>query len=151
MELVYRVEATLGEPTAVGAVADGVRLDVPFDGRITGGAIAGGRAWGLDYVVQRRNGIAVVEARDVFELPGGGVMYAHARGYAVPPAGTKMPSVEAMLAPDFEPPDLWLPIRAFSLCETVAPEFEELNHTLVKVDGRLNSGTAELVFEGWAV
>lgn len=151
MELIYRVEATLGEPTSVGAVDHGVRLDVPFEGNVTDGLLAGAKAGGLDYVIQRRDGVAAVEARDAFELPDGGVVYAHARGYSVPPEGTAMPPPEAALAPDFEPPDLWVAIRAFALCETRVPGFETLNHTVVQVRGRLNAGLGELVFEGYGV
>lgn len=151
MELIYRVEAALADPTSVGLVSGGARLDVPFEGRITGGLLAGGVVRGVDYVIQGPNGVAAVEARDAFELPGGGVLYAHARGYSVPPPGVEMPAVEKLLDPDHEPPDVWTSIRAFALCETVAPEFAWLNHTLVSVEGRLNGAAGELVFEGRAV
>jgi hypothetical protein len=150
-DLIYRVEAAMGDPAATQLVADGVRIDVPFEGRVTAGALAGARASGMDYVLQRRDGIGVVEARDAFELPGGAVVFAHARGYAFPPPDVEWPEPETAAAPDFMAPDVWLGICAFAFCETGDEELDRLNRTVVRVSGWLNNATAKLVFEGRAV
>jgi hypothetical protein len=66
----------------------------------------------------------------------------------VPPPGVALPSLEDLLAPDFEPPDVALLINGYALCQTGVPEYDHLNRTLVKIDGWVNNGTGELVFEG---
>ena len=125
----------------------GLRIDIPFEGRVAAGELAGGRAWGHEYLFQRADGVGVIDARDTLEIPGGH-LHAQARGFVVPPPGVALPSLEDMLAPDFEPPDVRLLINGYALCQTGVPEYEHLNRTLVKIDGWVNNATGELVFEG---
>lgn len=148
MELIYRFEATLEESAIVGPVAAGIRFDIPFSGQLVAGEIAGGRGWGSDYLLQRNDGIAQVDAQDTFELPGGEHLHARAQGFVVPPEGVEMPSIEEMLSPDFAPADVRMLIDAFAICETGSQRFGHLNRTLVKVDGWVNNATGELVLEG---
>ncbi|MCB0874877.1 MAG: hypothetical protein R2718_09810 [Solirubrobacterales bacterium] len=150
MELLYRYEAKLAEPTPVGPVPGGIRIDIEFHGELTAGILAGGSGWGSEYLLQRSDGVGQIDARDTFEIPGGGVLHAKAKGFVLPPEGVAMPSIEAMLDPGFEPPDVRMLIHAYALCSTGSPEFEHLNRTLVKVDGWVNNGTGELVLEGHA-
>lgn len=150
MDLLYRYEATLGDVTPIGPVAEGIRIDIPFDGRLVAGELAGGRGWGTEYLLQRRDGIGVIDARDTFEIPGG-FLHAQARGFVEPPPGVALPSIEEMLAPDYVPADVDLLINGFALCQTAVPAYEHLNRTLVKIDGHVNNATGVLVFEGRAV
>lgn len=150
MTLLYRFEGRLGEPAPIGPVPGGLRLDIPFEGRLVDGLLAGGRGWGYDYLLQRIDGTAVIDARDTFEIPGGH-LHAQARGFVVAAAGARMPSVDEMLSPGFSPADVRLLINGYALCQTGVPEYEHLNRTLVKVDGWVNNATGELVLEGRAV
>lgn len=69
----------------------------------------------------------------------------------LPSEGVTIPSIEAMLAPDFEPADVRMLIHGYAICQTGAPGCEHLNRTLVKIDGWVNNAMRELVFEGRAV
>ncbi len=149
MDLLYRYEGTLGTATPIGPVAEGIRIDVPFDGRIVAGELAGGRGWGTDYLLQRNDGIGVIDARDTFEIPGGH-LHARARGFVIPPPGVALPTAEEMLAPGFVPANVDLVIDGFALCQTAVPAYEHLNRVLVKVDGHVNNATGALVLEGRA-
>jgi hypothetical protein len=150
MELLYRYEAELAEPVPVGPVPAGIRIDLEFRGALVGGTLAGGRGWGSEYLLQRSDGVGVIDARDTFEIPGG-FLHAQAKGFVLPPEGLALPSIEEMSAPDFEPADMRLLIHGFALCQTGVPEFEHLNRALVKIDGWVNNATRELVFEGRTV
>jgi hypothetical protein len=150
MELLYRFEGTLDQPTVLGPVVPGLRLDWTFSGRSTAGRLAGGRAWGTDYQLLRRDGIALFDARDTIAVDGGHVQ-AIARGYVMAPEGAAMPTVEAMLDPGFQPADIRYLIHGYGVLETGVPAYEDLNRALVKVDGWVNMATGELVFDGRAV
>jgi len=147
MSLLYRFEGTLGDIAPIGPVPGGIRIDIPFTGSLTDGELAGGAGRGDEYLLQRADGVGVIDARDTFEIPGG-YLHAQARGFVTPPPGIAMAPVEAMLAPDFEPPDVRMRIDGFALCQTGVPAYERLNRTLVKIDGWVNNATGELVFEG---
>ena len=150
MDLLYRFEGTLGDVAPVGLVPHGLRIDIPFAGRLTDGVLGDGPARGVEYLLQRRDGVGVIDARDTFAIPGG-FLHARAYGFVRPPAGVAPPPLEAMVDPGYEAPDLPLTIDGFALCETGVAAFAHLNRTLVKIDGWVNNGTGELVFEGRAV
>ncbi|HWV87087.1 MAG TPA: hypothetical protein VNZ62_16680 [Capillimicrobium sp.] len=149
MDLLYRFEGTLGDVAPVGLAPHGLRIDIPFTGRLTEGVLGDGPAHGTEYLLQRRDGVGVIDARDTFAIPGG-FLHARAHGFVRPPADVAPPPLEAMLDPAYEAPDLPLAIDGFALCETGVPAFEHLNRVLVKIDGWVNNGTGELVFEGRA-
>ena len=145
--LLYRFEGRLADIAPIGPVPGGVRIDVPFTGSIVAGALAGGEAFGTDYLLQRDDGVGVIDARDTFAIPGG-FLHATATGFVVPPDGVEMPSGAELLAADFMPPDIRLRIDAVAVCQTGVPAYEQLNRVLVKVDGWVNNATRELVLEG---
>lgn len=149
MELLYRFEATLDQPAPIGPVTEGLRIDHPFRGRLTDGALAGGAGWGVDYLTLRPDGVGVVDARDTFEVPGG-LLHAHARGYVTAPEGRRAPAIEDMLSPDFVPEDVAFDIRGFALCQTGVPGLEVLNRTVVAITGSVNMSTGALIIEGHA-
>jgi hypothetical protein len=146
MELLYRFEGRIGASTPVGLLGEGLRLDNAFEGRITDGILAGGRAWGTDYVRLRDDGVWVLDAREVIEVPGGRV-HASARGYGLPPDGLSAPDLEASLRPGYAPPDARFEIRVAALCETGAPGLGWLNRTVAAVEGWFNMANGELVYE----
>lgn len=150
MELLYRYEATLQQPTPIGPVPGGFRIDIPFDGVLVAGTLAGGRGWGVEYLMQRPDGVGAIDARDTFEIPGGH-LHAQASGFVMPPPGVEPITPEALLRPGYEMPDANLTIHGFALCQTAVPEFEHLNRTLVRIDGWVNNATGELVLEGRAL
>lgn len=149
MELLYRFEGSLGDVAPVGLAPHGLRIDIPFAGRLTEGILGDGPARGVEYLLQRRDGVGVIDARDTFTVPGGFV-HARAHGFVTAPDGVAPPPLEAMADPGYEAPDLPLIIDGYALCETGVPAFEHLNRTLVKIDGWVNNATGELVFEGRA-
>lgn len=144
MDLIYRFEGELDEPSVIGPVTDGTRIDFSFSGDLVDGEIAGGKGRGLDYARQRDDGIVVFDARNIFEIPGGH-LHLKAQGYTSPPPGY-VPG-----DPQSGPPDVRMIICGYGFCETGVPEYAHLNRTLERVDGWVNMATRELVLEGRTV
>lgn len=148
--LIYRFEARLTDRLPVGLLPEGLRLEVPFEGRITGGPLAGACITGIDHLLIRPDGVGVIDAPETISR-GSLHLAAHARGYVVPPEGAPVPPVAAMLEPDFAWPDVPFAVRGFALLRTASPDLDFLNRTAVALRGRVNMNTGELTVEGTAL
>lgn len=141
----YRFEAQLSV-NPVGLVPEGLLMANAFEGTITEGFLCGGRVWGVDHLLIRRDGISVIDApktlgrgaRSVVEL---------VRGYCLPPEGLQMPELERLLAPDFEWPDVPFTISGCSMFRVADPEFSELAQSIARIDGRVSMATGKLEVE----
>lgn len=147
MSLVYRVEATLSEVIPVGLVPEGVRLDAHFSGRVVEGPLSGASMRGVDYLLLRADGIGVIDAYEVVSTDAGQHVSVHAQGYITPPPEVQLPPPEILLSPEFEWPDLPLPMHGFVLYRTGAQELAWMNRTSLGFEGSVNVGTGELIIE----
>lgn len=147
MSLLYRVEASLSEVIPVGLVPEGVRLDVHFAGRVVEGPLSGATLRGVDYLLLRADGIGVIDAYEVVSTEAGQHISIHAQGYVTPPPEVQLPPPEVLLSPEFQWPDLPLPMHGFVLYRTGAQEMAWMNRTAVGFEGTVNVGTGELMIE----
>ena len=150
MDLLYRLEAQLTEILPIGLVPEGLRLDVYFDGRLTRGELAGAQVRGIDYLLLRTDGVGVVDAREAVVADEGHVEI-KAQGYVVPPGDVELPPPDLILAPGFIWPDVELPVQEFALLRTGVAEWQDLNATIVALEGSVNPGTGQLVLEAKAL
>jgi hypothetical protein len=135
LRLVYRLEATLGEPLALGETARGQRRIVPLTaGMFTGPLISGKLVPGgsADWQVVLPDGTALADLRYTLETEAGRLLYVQARGVRDGSA-----DVLARLArgDDVEPSEYTF--RSSIQIETAAAELEWLNKgVFIAVGGR---------------
>lgn len=149
VDLLYGFEAEFTDLVGIGAVPEGFRLDLFFEGRATRGELAGAAVRGIDYLLLRPNGVGVLDVREVLTRDGVAVEV-RAGGYSIPPAGFSLPDPQLMLAPDFVWPDLEFALHGFATFRTAAAEWQQLNETVAMVTGAANPGGRRLVIEAKA-
>lgn len=143
--LLYRFEARL-EVTPIGIVPEGLRMANAFEGRITEGMMQDARVWGIDHLLLRRDGVAVIDAPKTLSL-GDIHIHEHVRGYGLPPHGLELPPLEALLDPKFVWPDVLFPVLASSTFRTAVPDLAYLNQALTRIDGWFSFATGSLAVE----
>jgi hypothetical protein len=100
----------------------------------------------MDYFLLRPDGTGVIDGR-LAMIDGERVVHGRPQGYVLLPDGAEPPSLEAVVAPGFEWPDLPLAIQEFTLFETVVPEWDHLNRIAAPGSGTVNMATGELIVE----
>jgi hypothetical protein len=105
---------------------------------------------GPDVFVLRRDGIGEIRAPEVID-DGTHRVALDVRGYVVPPLGTSVPQLEALLERVVAPPDVPFRVTGSALATTASPEFLYLNRTIIVIEGQVNLATGELVVEARAV
>ena len=150
MEPLYRIEAQFTELVLFGPVPEGVRLDAHFEGRVVEGQLAGASVRGVDYLRFRSDGVGVLDVREVLTRDGDCVEV-QAGGYLIPPTGFALPPHEVMQAPEFEWPEVELPLHGFATFATATQEWQKLNRTVGTINGIANPGAGTLVVEGHAL
>jgi hypothetical protein len=138
----YVLEARLTGTIPIGIVPEGLRLDVAVEGTITEGPMAGGHVSGVDYLLLRRDGVAVLDVHETITLPGGSVVALQVRGFATPPF--EMPPLETLAAPDFAWPDVDVPIHGAVTMQSAEPSLAALNHTVYGMNGTVNMARGEV-------
>jgi hypothetical protein len=141
----YRFEAQL-ELNSIGLVPEGLRMANRFEGHVREGMLVGARVWGIDHFVIRSDGVGLIDAEKTLSL-GGLHVYEHVRAYCLPPAGLLLPELSALLAPDFEWPDVDFPMQGFSFFRAAHPELCALNRAVAHVRGHGNFRTGALSIE----
>ena len=149
-ELVYRFQGVLAEMYPIGVFPEGIRFHNSFDGTVVAGPFTGGRIFGPDLFLLRRDGIGEIHAPEVID-DGRHRVALDVRGYVVPPAGMAVPPLEALLEPGFQFPDVAFRVTGSALAATADPEYAYLNRTTIVIEGSVNLGTGELVVEARAV
>jgi len=149
-ELVYRFEGTLAEMYPIGVFPEGIRFHNRFDGTVVAGPFAGGRIFGPDLFLLRRDGVGEIHAPEVID-DGTHRVALDVRGYVVPPPGAPVPPLEALLDPSFEFPDVPFRVTGSALATTAAPEYQYLNRATIVIEGHVNLATGELAVEARAV
>jgi len=143
--LLYRFEAHL-DVVPIGLVPDGIRMANTFEGRVTHGLMEGARVWGIDHLLLRADGVAVLDAQKTLSQ-GATHVHEHLRGYGLPPDGMAMPPLEALLDPTFKWPDVLFPILGSSTFAAAAPDVQFLNRAIARVDGWFSFATGRLAVE----
>lgn len=131
MNLDYRFQARLTDTVEIGPVSGGIRLDNYFDGRVTGGELAGARVRGIDQIRIRGDGSVVLDIRETIETDRGSIS-ADVRGYAIPDPDA--PHVHE--------------IRGFALFDTAVPEYAAYTTAVVAIHGTVDMVTRELEIMG---
>jgi len=147
LTLVYRLEATLGEPLDLGAVAQGHRRIVP----LTGGAFTGPEINGkllpgasADWQVVQPDGTALGDIRYTLQTDRGDLIYVQSRGVRHGSA-----EVLARLARGEDVDASEYTFRTSTQIEAAAPELDWLNKgVFVSVGGRQPSG---VIYETYLV
>jgi hypothetical protein len=134
MNLDCRFEARLTDTVEIGPVSGGIRLDNYFDGRMTGGELAGARVRGLDQILIRDDGSVVLDIRETIETDRGAIS-ADVRGYAIP---------------DPDAPHLH-EIRGFALFDTAVADYAAYNTAVVAIHGSIDMTTREFEITGRAM
>jgi hypothetical protein len=138
----FAFESTLTSRVPVGLVAEGLRMDVRFEGTVTEGRMTGGTVTGTDYLLLRPDGVGVMDVRDLIRLADGGAVAVRAGGYVTP--AFEMPPLDMLAAPDFEWPDMSVPLHGFALLQTAEPALRVYNRTVFGLTGTVNMGRGEL-------
>jgi hypothetical protein len=138
----YAFEATITRVVPIGLVPEGLRLDAYYQGRMTEGPLTGDTVDGVDYLLLRRDGVGVIDVRQVFSGEGGRTVTTRVHGYLTPSG--PMPPLEAMADPGFAWPDAEIPMHGAVDLRTAAPELQELNATVYGFTGTVNVARGEL-------
>jgi hypothetical protein len=139
----YSFQAQISRIAPIGLVPGGLRSDVGFAGTLTGGPLAGSTIEGVDYLLIRHDGVAVIDARELITAAGGTTASAHADGYIVPPF--QMPDLRALLDPSFSWPDTDLPLHGSARLHSAAPALEVVNRSVYSFTGAVNMARGSLV------
>jgi hypothetical protein len=147
LTLVYRLEATLGEPLDLGDVAQGHRRIVPQTGgtftgpELNGKLLAGASA---DWQIVLPDGTALGDIRYVLQTDAGELLYVQSRGVRHGSA-----EVLARLARGEEVDASEYTFRASTQIETAAPALDWLNKgVFISVGGRQATG---VIYETYLV
>jgi len=141
----YRFEAKL-TVVPIGLVPEGIRMANAFEGHVTSGIMEGARVWGIDHLLLRQDGVAVIDAQKTISN-GDTHLYERLSGYGLPPHGMGMPPLDVLLDPAFEWPDVLFPILGVSMFRAAAPELQYLNREIARVDGWFSFATGGLAVE----
>lgn len=129
-----------GGPDRAGA--RGLRLDAHYTGTITEGPLTGDAVEGVDYFLLRRDGVGVVDVRQVFSGEGGRTVTARVHGYLTSPV--PMPPLEEIADPAFAWPDVELATHGAVDLRTAAPGLQALKATVFLFTGTVNVARSEL-------
>jgi hypothetical protein len=146
----YAFEGQFTDFTVVGLTALGLRLDLDFTGEITAGPLTGATISGTDFLLIRHDGVGQVNVRE--HVTQGDRVVASIRflGYAVPPI--VLPELSALITPDFEWPDIDLPMHGAAFFEAASEELSAATAIVYGVSGAVNlaAGTVHIAAESLA-
>jgi len=137
----YVAEVQVVEQNLVGLVPGGLRLDGHTLGVITEGLLVGATTSGIDYLLIRPDGVGVIYVRGFVDHPDGATLAFTMRGFLGEPAPGM---IEAMLDPEYVPPDVDIPLHGAAWLETMAPQYAFVNHTVFGFTGTINLAKAAL-------
>ena len=129
------LEVQITGQDAIGLVPEGLRVDVYVSGVVADGLLVGAAAKGVDYLLLRHDGVSVIDARHFLADTDGVTVAMTIKGFGGEPSPGWL---EAMLDPEFEPPDVGIPIHAAAWLHTMAPQYGFLNHTVFGCTGTVN-------------
>jgi hypothetical protein len=145
-QTLYRFEGQLTDRHPIGLLPEGLRFAVPFDGTVTEGPFVGARMWGIDHFLVRPDGVGVIDAPETLSF-GDRHVFGHARGYVLPPDGVPMPSLQAMLAPGFEWPEIPFRLTGSVMYRASGEDLDWMNRVVATIAGEVTLATGRLVVE----
>jgi hypothetical protein len=125
------------------ACAWGLRIDIGFAGTLTEGPMTGAVIEGIDYLLIRPDGVAVIDARELVTGTDGITTSVSAGGYIVPPF--EMPGLSMLLDPPFCWPDVDLPLHGSARMQSAAPALPVVNRSVYAFTGAVNMARGSLV------
>jgi hypothetical protein len=138
----YGFRGMLTRMSPIGLTPVGLRIDVGFVGSITAGPLSGCTVEGIDYVLIRPDGVAVVDARELVTGDGWPATSLHGEGFIVPTVA--MPPLSAIADPDFCWPDVDMPMHGSSRVQAGDERLSAANHTVYGWTGTVNVAQARL-------
>ena len=124
----YAFEARFTNIVPIGLTPVGLRVDLDYTGTITDGPLTGATISGADFFLLRPDGIGQVNVRE--RITRGDRVVASLRfvGYVVPPI--PMPELPTLLSPDFEWPDIDLPMHGAAFFDATSEELPTATATV---------------------
>ena len=124
----YAFEGRFTNIVPVGLTPLGLRVDLDFTGTITEGPLTGATLLGTDFFLLRPDGIGQVHTRE--RITRGDRVAASLQfiGYVVPPIA--MPALSVLLSPDFQWPDIDLPMHGATFVEAASEEWSAATATV---------------------
>lgn len=143
--VLYRFDAKLSVQP-LGVVPEGLRMANAFEGEVTSGMMRGARVSGIDHLLLRTDGVAIIDAQKLISL-GDIHVYEKVDGYGLPPNGLQLPPLDDLLAPGFEWPDLLFPVTGSSRFRASHPDYRYLNQVVARIDGWFSFTSGALAVE----
>jgi hypothetical protein len=138
----YAFQAEVTRIRPVGLTARGLRIDISLSGSVTEGQLTGGAVEIIDYLLIRPDGVGIIDARDMI-FDGDRVVAAiRAEGYIVPPF--PMPELSVLADPNFQWPDVDLPMHGAHFWETSREDLSTAAATVYGFTGSANIGAGLL-------
>ncbi len=124
----YAFEARFTNIVPIGLTSLGLRVDLDYTGTVTDGPLTGATISGTDFFLLRPDGIGQVNVRE--RITRGDRIVASLRfvGYVVPPI--PMPELPTLLSPDFEWPDIDLPMHGAAFFDATSEELPAATATV---------------------
>lgn len=145
----YSFQAQVTRISPVGLVPEGLRIDVGFAGTVSDGPLSGSAIEGIDYLLIRSDGVAVIDARELVAGAGAVAAAIHAEGYVVPPF--EMPELSALVDPSFAWPDVDLPLHGSARMQSAMPALASVNWTVFAFTGSVNMANGSLLVRARAI
>lgn len=141
----YSFQAQVNRISPIGLVPEGLRIDVGFAGTVSGGPLAGSAIEGIDYLLIRPDGVAVIDVRELISGADGATVSVRADGYVEAPF--EMPPLSVLGDPSFSWPDVDLPLHGSARLQSAAPALEAVNHSAYAFTGAVNMARGSLLVD----
>ncbi len=138
----YAFQAEVTRIRPIGLTARGLRLDISLTGSVTEGQLTGCTVEIIDYTLIRPDGVAVIDARDLISDGDRVIAALRAEGYIVPPF--PMPELSVLADPNFQWPDVDLPLHGTHFWETSGEDLSAAAATVYGFTGSANFATGAL-------
>ncbi|HEX8760150.1 MAG TPA: hypothetical protein VF734_09305 [Pseudonocardiaceae bacterium] len=132
----YAFQAELTRIKPVGLTALGLRIDLGFTGSLTEGRLTGSSIEVVCYLLIRPDGVGVIDARELISNEDRAIAAVRAAGYVVPPF--PMPELSILADPNFQWPDVDLPLHGAHFWETSDGNLSTAAATVYGFTGSVN-------------
>lgn len=138
----YAFQAKLTRISPVGLTARGLRLDIGYAGSLTEGRLTGSSLEGICYTLIRPDGVGIIDGRELVTDGGQAIAALRHEGYIVPPF--PMPELSVLTDPNFQWPDVDLPMHGAHFWETSDGDLSTVAATVYGFTGSVNIATGVL-------
>ena len=129
----------------IGMVNEGLRIDVDMEGDVAEGLLAGSTGTASSRNLIRHDGVSEFDIRMFIIDPDGAAIAATVMGYQPPLMPmTLAEMLDAMLDPEYAPPDVYGPLHGAAWFQTMAPQYAFLNHSVYWLTGEANMATGHM-------